>query len=91
MIVCHGTDLFQKYASSSTFWCIVCIMYTTVRDTENLTFSADYCADFLHRSSRCSAVVRVDNWRILRGQLADSARTIGGFRAEQLVDSAESV
>ena len=39
---------------------------------ENLTFSA---------------YVRADNQRIPRGHLEDSARTISGFRAEQLADS----
>ena len=68
----------------------------TVRDTKNLTFSADYRADFppivRAESANCPAEsadcprglprttartigeFRTDNWRIPRGQLADSAR-----------------
>ena len=45
----------------------VCTYVYTVRDTENLTFSADYRA-VLSGSPR--------------GQMADSVWTIGGFRAD---------
>ena len=45
---------------------VVTKMSIMVRDTENLTFSADYHTDFPHQSVRCSAVVRTDNWQIPR-------------------------
>ena len=43
----------------------VCTL-VSVRDTENLTFSSDYCVDFQRIFMRCSApaVVRVENWQI---------------------------
>ena len=59
----------------------------TVHDTENLTFPTDDHADNPQVAVQPSAYVRVGNQWISRGHLEDSARTISGFRVEQLANS----
>ena len=78
---------FKKVFAYVCTWTIASLPVATVHDTENLTFSADDHVDNPHIAARLSAYVRMDNQRIPRGHLENSARTISRFRAEQLVDS----
>ena len=52
-----------------------------------MTRKTDDRAENPHISAWPSAYVRADNQWVPRGHLEDSARTISGFRAEQLADS----